>query len=139
MARWACVAAAGLVALTLDGCSLTFPLKSFLPEDTTGSVAQKSSPISPDLDAADWRLAEPHLVEALKSSGADETSWSNPDSGRGGVFQPVAEPFDRDGRTCRAFLARVDLAGSKTTIQAVGCLLARDELLIDQVQPWKAL
>jgi len=118
---------------------MTFPLKSLLPDDATGSIARNPSPISADLSAADWRIAEPKLVQALKSSGGDEIAWSNPDSGRGGVFQPVAGPFDRDGHACRAFVARVDLADRNATVQAVGCLLASDELLVDQVQPWKAL
>ncbi|HXW18929.1 MAG TPA: RT0821/Lpp0805 family surface protein [Roseiarcus sp.] len=123
----------------LAGCSMTFPLKSLMPDDATGSIQENPSPISPDLSAADWRIAKPKLVQALKSSGGDETAWTNPDSGRGGAFQPVAGPFDRDGRACRAFVARVDLSDRKTTVQGVGCLLASDDLSIDQVQPWKAL
>jgi hypothetical protein len=138
-AKRAFAAAAALVAFTLAGCSMTFPSRSLLPDDATGSVRAKPSPISDDLDADDWRVAEPKLAQALKSDGADETSWSNPDSGRGGAFQPVAGPFSRDGHFCRAFVARVDLVDRKTTVQAVGCLMASDEVLVDQVQPWKAL
>jgi outer membrane surface antigen len=133
------ICATGFIALSLAGCSITFPMQSLLAEDSTGSIQPKSSPLSGDLDAADWRIAEPKLVQALKSDGSDATHWSNPDSGRSGAFQPIASLFNRDGRSCRAFIARVDGVDRSTTVQAVGCLIASDEVLVDQVQPWKAI
>ncbi|HLW90392.1 MAG TPA: RT0821/Lpp0805 family surface protein [Roseiarcus sp.] len=131
--------AAGIIAVSLAGCSMSFPMQSLLAQDTTGSIRPKSSPISADLDAADWRIAEPKLVQALNADNTGATHWSNPDSGRSGAFQPVASQFNRDGHACRAFVARVDGVDHSTTVQAIGCLVASDEVLVDQVQPWKAI
>jgi hypothetical protein len=119
---------------------MSFPLPSLVSGDTTGSTKPRSTPFAGDLDAADWRAAEPRLADALKSdAAADPTRWSNPSSGHGGAFQPVAGAFKRDGQTCRAFLARIDTADQSKTMQAVGCLMAGGEVFVDQAQPWKAL
>src|SRR5580698_6406099 len=105
------LAAPGLLALGLAGCSMSIPLKSFMNNDTTGSIKPAISPLSADLDMKDWRIAEPVLAQALQS-GAPEAPmhWSNPDSGRSGAFQPVGATFSHEGRPCRAFVARI-LAG----------------------------
>jgi hypothetical protein len=127
-------------AASLAGCSMSFPLPSLLSDDTTGSIKPRSTPFAGDLDAADWRAAEPSLAEALKSdANADPKRWSNPASGRGGAFQPVAGSFRREGQTCRAFLARIDTADQSKTMQAIGCLMAGGAVFVDQAQPWKAL
>jgi hypothetical protein len=130
----------GFFAASLAGCSMSFPLPSLLGDDTTGSIKPRSTPFAGDLDAADWRAAEPSLAEALKSdASADPKRWANPASGHGGAFQPVAGAFRRDGQTCRAFLARIDAADQSKTMQAIGCLMAGGAVFVDQAQPWKAL
>jgi len=132
--------AASLVAFSMAGCSITFPLPSFMSDETTGSIRPRPAPFSPDLDAQDWRVAEPVLAQALKSKPSDDPArWSNPESGRGGAFQPVAGSFKRDGQTCRAFVARLTAADQAKTVQAIGCLAAGDAVFVDQVEPWKAL
>jgi hypothetical protein len=139
MSRFRLVAI-GLFAAGLAGCSMTFPLPSFMSGDTTGSVKPRPTPFAADLDPADWRLAEPRLAEALKSDGSNEPKqWSNPASGRGGAFQSVAGAFNRDGQTCRAFLARIDTPDQTKTLQAIGCLMAGGAVFVDQAQPWKTL
>jgi hypothetical protein len=120
---------------------MSFPLPSLLSDDTTGSIkGGRSTPFSDALDSTDWRVAEPSLAEALKSDArAEPKRWSNPASGRGGAFQPVAGTFKRDGQTCRAFLARIETADQTKTMQAVGCLMAGGAVFVDEAQPWKAL
>src|SRR5580704_900506 len=72
-----------LVALSTAGCSITFPLPSFMSDETTGSIRPRPAPFSPDLDAEDRRVAEPILAQALKSKPSDNPArWSNPQSGR---------------------------------------------------------
>ena len=127
-------------AVLLTGCSMNFPLPSLMSEETTGSIKARPIPFANDLDAADWRIAEPRLAEALKSGGEDEPKqWSNPASGRKGAFQPVAGAFKRDGQTCRAFLARISGPDSSKTLQGIGCLMAGDAVLVDEAQLWRAL
>jgi hypothetical protein len=132
--------AAGVFAVSVAGCSMTFPLPSFMSDDATGSIKPRPTPFAADLDPADWRLAEPSLAQALQSDGSNEPKqWSNPASGHRGAFQPVAGAFKRDGQTCRAFLARIDTPDRTKTMQAVGCLMAGGAVFVDQAEPWKAL
>jgi hypothetical protein len=134
------LAAASLFAAFLTGCSINVPLPSLMSGDTTGAIKARSTPFAGDLDETDWRIAEPHLADALKSSSGDAPQqWMNPASGRKGAFQPVAGAFKRDGQTCRAFLARISAPGSTKTLQGVGCLIAGDAVFVEETQPWRAL
>jgi hypothetical protein len=134
------LAAPGLLALALAGCSMSIPLKSFMNNDTTGSIKAASSPLSADLDMKDWRIAEPVLAQALQSGEPEAAAhWSNPDSGRSGAFQPVAATFAREGRPCRAFVARIVAADGPKMLQAIGCPEADGMVAIDRVEPWKGL
>jgi hypothetical protein len=134
--RWAAI---GLSAATLAGCSIALP-SLMRDDDVTGSIKAQPRPFAGALDEGDWRIAEPRLAMALKSGIQDPPQqWSNPASGHGGAFQPVASAFKRDGRTCRAFLARINAEDGAKTLQGVGCLLAGDAVAVDEAQPWKAL
>jgi hypothetical protein len=138
---WPRLGAAAILAACLAGCSMSIPLPSFMSGDATGSIKSRPAPFADDLDDADWRIAEPTLAEALKSGVHDDPKqWSNPASGHGGAFQPVAGAFKREGQTCRAFLARINTAADQSkTMQAVGCVMAGGAVFVDQAQPWKAL
>ena len=130
------------MAALLAGCSINVPLPSLMSNDATGSIKpQKAAPFGGDLDDSDWAIAEPRLAAALKAGAEDAPQqWSNPASGRRGAFQPVAASFNRDGQTCRAFLARINgEAGEAKTLQGVGCLMAGDAVSVDDARPWKAL
>jgi hypothetical protein len=134
------LAAPGLLALGLAGCSMSIPLKSFMNNDTTGSIKPAASPLSADLDMKDWRIAEPVLAQALQSGEPEAAAhWSNPDSGRSGAFQPVAATFAREGRPCRAFVARIVAADGPKMLQAIGCPEADGMVALDKVEPWKGL
>jgi hypothetical protein len=139
-ASWTRILAIILFAASLAGCSMSFPLPSLLSDAKTGAIKERTPPFADTLDQTDWRVAEPRLAEALKSDSREEPKhWSNPASGRGGAFQPVAGAFRRDGQTCRAFLARIDTAEQTKTMQAVGCLMAGDGVFVEEALPWKAL
>jgi hypothetical protein len=132
------IAALGLIAFALAGCSMSIP--SFLSDDTTGSIRPAASPLSPDLDVKDWRIAEPILAQALANGEpAAAVRWSNPDSGRSGAFQPVASPFQREGKTCRAFVARINGADASKMLQAIGCPSEAGVVALDKVEPWKGI
>jgi hypothetical protein len=134
------VSALGILALGLAGCSMSIPLKSFMNNDTTSSIKPATSPLSADLDMKDWRIAEPILAQALQSSEPEAAMhWSNPDSGRSGVFQPVAATFSREGRPCRAFVARILAADGPKMLQAIGCPEEGGMVALDRVEPWKGL
>ena len=115
-------------------------LPSFLQDDETASIKPRRSPLSADLDPADWRVARPALAKVL--AGADSqapVTWSNPDSGHGGLFQSVGLAFVRDGRSCRAFVAGVTAADSKSMLQGVGCQGDDGDIALEGVGPWKGL
>ena len=115
-------------------------LPSFLQEDETASIKPKRSPLSADLDTADWRLARPALAKAIAGDDAQPpVSWSNPDSRHGGLFQSVGLAFVRDGRNCRAFVAGVTANQSRSMLQGVGCQGDDGDIALDGVGPWKGL
>ena len=113
-------------------------LPSFFQDDETGSIKPKRSPLSADLDQADWRIARPALEKALAGADAQApVAWSNPDTGHGGLFQSVGLSFAREGRSCRAFVAGVTAGGSKSMLQGVGCRSDDGEIALDGVGAWK--
>jgi 17 kDa outer membrane surface antigen len=127
------------LAAGLGGCS--FALPSFLHEDDeTASVKLKHSPLSDELDAADWRVAQPALAKVLASDDPQPpVAWTNPATGRGGLFQSVGIGFTREGRKCRAFVAGVSNQDSKSMLQGVGCLTDSGEIALADVGPWNGL
>jgi hypothetical protein len=136
------LAAFAFAATALTGCAI--PLPGFIDDQPTGSIKSKAAPamLSSAYDSSDWRLAEPVLSATLRAKIADERgAWSNPDTGTHGEFLAVAGSFDRDGRPCRAFVARVvgkDGAPVKT-LQGVGCPREGQEAAIYDVSPWIGL
>jgi hypothetical protein len=136
------LAAFAFAAAALTGCAI--PLPGFIDDQPTGSIKPKAAPavLSSAYDSSDWRLAEPVLSATLRAKNADERgAWSNPDTGTHGEFLAVAGSFDRDGRPCRAFVARVvgkDGAPVKT-LQGVGCPREGQEAAIYDVSPWIGL
>lgn len=137
-----CLSIAALAALAfgLAGCSMSIPLTSFMSDDTTGSIKPSASPLSPDLDMKDWRIAEPVLAQALQSPAPEAPArWSNPDSGRSGAFQPVAATFSREGKPCRAFVARIVAADGPKMLQAIGCPEDSETVALERIEPWKGL
>jgi hypothetical protein len=136
------VFALAAAALALAGCSI--PLPGFIDDQPTGSIKPKAAPpvLSSAYDSSDWRLAEPALSTTLRAKNADQPgAWSNPDTGTHGEFLAVAGSFERDGRPCRAFVARVigkDGAPVKT-LQGVGCPREGEEAAIYDVSPWTGL
>jgi hypothetical protein len=136
------VFALAAAALALAGCSI--PLPGFIDDQPTGSIKPKAAPaaLSTAYDSHDWRLAEPVLSATLRAKDGDQPGgWSNPDTGTHGEFLAVAGSFERDGRLCRAFVARVvgkDGAPEKT-LQGVGCPREGEEAAIYDVSPWTGL
>jgi 17 kDa outer membrane surface antigen len=129
----------GALAAGLGGCSFSLP--SFLHEDDeTASIRPKHSPLTDDFDAADWRVAQPALAKALTNEEPQPpVAWTNPATGRGGLFQSVGIGFTREGRKCRAFVAGVSNQDSKSMLQGVGCVTENGDIALADVGPWKGL
>ena len=129
-------------ALALAGCAI--PLPGFIDDQPTGVVKPKAAPaaLSSAYDSRDWRLAAPVLSATLRAKNGEQPGvWSNPETGAHGEFLAVADSFERDGRPCRAFVARVagrDGAPAKS-LQAVGCPREGEEAAIYDVSPWSGL
>ena len=140
--RRAAAFAVAAAALALGGCAI--PLPGFIDDAPTGSIKPKANAtaLSSAFDSRDWRLAEPALSAALRSKEGDQPgTWSNPETGARGEFLAVAGSFERDGRPCRAFVARVtgkDGSPDKT-LQGVGCPREGEEAAIYDVAPWSGI
>ena len=119
-------------------------LPGFIDDQPIGAIKPKAAPaaLSSAYDLRDWRLAEPVLSSTLRAKDGDPPgAWSNPETGMHGEFLAVAGSFERDGRPCRAFVARVvgkDGAPVKT-LQGVGCPREGEEAAIYDVSPWSGL
>jgi hypothetical protein len=131
-------------ALGLAGCSVSIPLPSFIDDEPTGSIKPRdgATTLSSAYDSRDWRVAEPILTATLRAKeGGEPGAWTNPETGARGEFVAVAGPFLREGRSCRAFLARIvgkDQTPEKT-LQAVGCPSGSGEVAIYDASPWMGL
>ena len=133
--------AVAAASLALAGCSI--PLPGFIDDQPTGSITPKAAPaaLSSAYGTGDWRLAEPVLSATLRAKDGEPAAWSNPETGRHGEFLAVAGAFERDGRPCRVFVARVvgKEGAPEKTLQGVGCPREGAEAAIYDVSPWSGL
>jgi surface antigen len=128
---------AALLALALgaSGCAVSGPLGSmfaksskaeanaYAAEDVTGSVASPPSTSTAALPSdTDLVFARMAVVDVLKR-GSKEISapWENPASGAHGTVTPIASAYDKDGGTCRDFLASYVRQGAETWLQGEAC------------------
>jgi hypothetical protein len=122
------------------------PIPGFVDDEPIGSIKPTAAaPVNP-FEAADWRIAEPALRAAMRAqSSAPPSTWSNSDTGRHGQFLAVAGPFKRAGRDCRAFLASIEPKSEGSAdeeakvLQGVGCKRGAEEIVLEDVAPWKGL
>ena len=78
------------------------------------------------------------IVDVLKR-GAKEISspWENPSSGARGTVTPIASAYDKDGVTCRDFLASyVRRQGSETWMQGEACRAKQGAWEVRSLRPW---
>jgi surface antigen len=126
------------LALGVSGCAVSGPLGSMFAKqnkdeayasgDVTGSIARdRASPASASTaglpSETDLVFAKMAVVDVLKR-GSKEISapWENPSSGARGTVTPIASAYDKDGHTCRDFLASyVRRQGSETWLQGEAC------------------
>ena len=134
------LAAVLTLSLGVSGCAVSGPLGSmfakqskdeasaYANEDVTGSVASPRSSPGPASTAGlpsetDLVFARLAIVDVLKR-GSKEISapWENPSSGAHGTVTPIASAYDKDGGTCRDFLASyVRRQGPETWLQGEAC------------------
>jgi surface antigen len=141
-------------ALTLGACSITMPFmereRSFINDpDVTGSITPRApaiaaqapgqlSPLSPGLDAEDWRRARAAMATALDPQGnGAQVRWDNPDSGAKGFFGAIGNPFLIKDDICRLFVAGVGIKAPEDWMQGSACRTAPGEWEIKDVKPWK--
>jgi surface antigen len=128
------------LALSASGCAVSGPLGSmfakqskdeasaYANEDVTGSVASprgslasvSTAGLPSETDLVFARLA---IVDVLKHGSKEiSATWENPSSGAHGTVTPIASAYDKDGGTCRDFLASyVRRQGSETWLQGEAC------------------
>jgi surface antigen len=138
------LAVALALALCASGCAVTGMGSLFGKEkeqaagDVTGSsgaLAANAQALPADTDLVFAKLA---IVEVLQR-GAKEASapWENPSSGARGTVTPIASAYDRDGSTCRDFLASYVLRrGSETWMQGEACRVRKGPWEVKSLRPW---
>ena len=133
------LAAASLLLLgpALGGCTLSFPMMSLLPaSETTGSIGQAVSPLSPALEGEDWRRAKAALNTALDPTGnGAPVAWSNPETATKGSFVPVGLAFVRNDELCRNFLAGLSFGSREEWLQGAACRVGSEEWTVQDVKP----
>ncbi len=127
-----------MAALALAGCSTALP--SLIDDEPIGSIKPKASPLSAAYDPRDWRIAEPVLASSLRGpGGAAPAIWSDADTGAHGQFLALAEPFDRNGQSCRTFVAQLVDGKAAKKLKAVGCPDDSGEVAIFDATVWTRL
>ena len=143
------------LALGVSGCAVSGPLgsmfgkqskdeaRAYAGEDVTGSIARPAaSPVAAstaglpsDTDLVFARLA---VVDVL-TRGAKEISapWDNPSSGAHGTVTPIASAYNKDGATCRDFLASyIRRQGPETWMQGEACRAKQGAWEVKSLRPW---
>lgn len=119
-----------VIALALGGCALSIPLespfgnKSASKEDITASFAEDPYAASPmaQLSEGDLARARGAAMDVLTRGASDaSSSWENPETGARGTVTPVASTYQRDGVTCRDFLASYIRGETQTWLQGEAC------------------
>lgn len=108
-------------------------------EDTTGSIGSVQSAskagLPSDTDLVFTRLA---IVEVLQRGSKEASApWENPSSGARGTVTPIASAYERDGATCRDFLASyVRRRGPETWMQGEACRAGKGQWEVKSLRPW---
>jgi surface antigen len=129
-----------LIASLAGGCGVSFPMASLVADaETTSSITPKIvSPLSPELNAEDWRRAKGALTIALDPQGSGSSvSWDNPDTENKGNFAPVGQPFVNTDEICRAFLATLNVKETARSLQGTACRPSGGDWAIKDVKPWR--
>jgi hypothetical protein len=132
------LAASLVLMLSIGGCGLSFSIPSLVAdEEPTGAIPAKPvSPLSPGLDAEDWRRARSAMAVALDPVGNGSASrWDNPASGAKGTFAPAGGPYVKNDEICRAFTATLAGGTVQQAFQGTACRPSGGEWTIDDLKP----
>jgi len=135
------------LTLGLGGCAVSGVGSLFAKSDRdiqanadvtglVGSVQLASTAGAPsETDLVFTRLA---IVEVLQRGSKEASApWENPSSGARGTVTPIASAYERDGSTCRDFLASyVRRRGAETWMQGEACRTGKGPWEVKSLRPW---
>jgi surface antigen len=150
------LAALLVVALGASGCAVSGPLgsmfskskdkddaRAYASEDVTGSTAKPAASLASASTAGlpsetDLVFARMAIVDVLtRGSKQISSPWENPSSGASGTVTPIASAYNKDGATCRDFLASyVRRQGSETWLQGEACRVKPGAWEVKSLRPW---
>ena len=135
--RGLAVAAWLATGLMAGGCTISFPMMSLIPtSETTGSITQSVSPLSPKLEGEDWRRAKAALNTALDPTGnGAPVMWSNPETATKGSFAPVGQAFLKNDELCRNFMAALTFGAKEEWLQGAACRVGSEDWTVQDVKP----
>jgi surface antigen len=133
------------LALGLSGCAVSGVGSLFskgdrdVDSDVTDSIgslqAANTAGTPSETDLVFARLA---IVEVLQRGSKEASApWENPSSGARGTVTPIASAYERDGSTCRDFLASyVRRRGAETWMQGEACRAGKGHWEVKNLRPW---
>lgn len=126
-----------VAGLATGSCTISFPMMSLIPSsETTGSIAQQISPLSPKLEGEDWRRAKAALNTALDPTGnGAPVAWSNPETATKGSFAPVGQAFVKNDELCRGFIAGLNFGSKEEWLQGAACRVGSEDWTVQDVKP----
>jgi len=144
------LAAVLTLAFGVGGCAVSGPLGSMFAKskddsradasaEATGSIAKPVSASTTGLpletDLVFTRMA---VVDVLKRDVKEISSpWENPSSGAHGTVTPIANAYDREGLTCRDFLASyIRRQGPESWLQGEACRARQGAWEVKSLRPW---
>jgi surface antigen len=148
------LAVALLLASSAGGCAVSGQFGSWFGKsdgteahaeagaDVAGSIGQRRA--APAASTAglpaetDLVFARMAIVDVLKRDGkVSSAPWENPSSGARGTVTPIAADYQRDGETCREFLASyVKKKGYETWMQGEACREKKGVWEVKSLRPW---
>ena len=143
------------LALSVTGCAVSGPMgsmfgkskdkddaRAYANEDVTGSISTpRATPASASTASlpseTDLVFARMAIVDVLKRGSREISSpWENPSSGARGTVTPIASAYDKDGGTCRDFLASYMRQGSESWLQGEACRVKQGDWEVKSLRPW---
>jgi len=117
--------------------------RAYASEDMTGSAeAPRPTPVSASTTGlpaeTDLVFARLAIVDVLtRGSKQISAPWENPSSGARGTVTPIASAYNKDGLTCRDFLASyLRRQGSETWMQGEACRAKQGAWEVKSLRPW---
>jgi surface antigen len=144
--RWGSIAAAGLLALPLGACAISYKLDALFGKDKDDAAIQQTSSIDAQPESlseaavagADAALRAAAMQALSRETNDVSVAWENPRTGARGTVTPLSSAYSADGLECRDFLTSYVHGQTEAWLQGEGCRMRQGGgWEVRGMKPWK--